>query len=143
MIVKSAQMLSPQFKAAINLSPVWEKLRPENKESHETLSETQNQWIRSIASTMGQDDALVIEVCPTGSEAAFWVNGEERQLCENMVKAIETVKKNMPESAQQMACKLIFFLISKTTSRIYEQKDLDSSIVGIRFFKNGQLEKDC
>ena len=111
MRINSVQALAPKFRAAVNLSPIWEKLRPEKKEERGTISETQEQWIRSITSTMGQDDALVIEVCPTGSESAFWVNGEERQLSENMFKAIENVKKTMPESAQQMACKLIFFLI--------------------------------
>jgi hypothetical protein len=143
MRINSVQPLAPKFKAAINLSPIWEKLRSEKKEDRVILSETQDQWIRSVTSTMGQDDALVLEVCPSGGESAFWVNGEERQLCENMFNAIENLKKTMPESAQQMACKLIFFLISKTTSRVYEQKDLDSSILGVRFFKNGHLEKEC
>lgn len=143
MRINGSQTLSPKFTAALNLSPIWETLRPEKKEDRLVLSEAQNQWIHSITSTMGQDDALVIEVCPTEGEAAFWVNGEDRQLCENMFKAIVNLKKTMPKAAQQMACKLIFFLISKTTGRQYEAKDLDASVLDVRLYKNGQLEKDC
>jgi hypothetical protein len=139
MRINSSQMLAPKFRAAINLSSIWEPLRPANKEDRVTFSETQDQWIRAITSTMGQDDALVLEVCPSGTEAAFWVNGEERQLCESMFKAIENVKKTMPEAARQMACKVLFYLVSKTTGGTYGE----AGVLGIRFFKNGQLEKEC
>ena len=144
MKINPSPILAPQFGKALNLTPVWENLRPGKKEDRTILSETQKEWIRSLTSSMGEDDALVIEVCPAGTEAAFWVTGEERHLSQNMPRSIETVKATMPEAARQMACKLIHFLLTETVGTHYGQTELDNGILGVRIFKNRDLaEKEC